>query len=452
MEQTNKYYAFITYSRNDQEWAKWLRKKLETFHLPDNIGESIPNLSRSLRPIFADVNDLVGESLSDVLQTSLENSRYLIVICSPESARSKWVDREVRTFIDLGRTEYIIPFIVDGNPYASDYDKECYPPSLLSISREKDILGVDVNAGGREVAFIKVACIMLGISFDSLWMRYKRDRRRHYWSLPFRVIATPFIYVRNLIIRANASSEIEVIDNYTPQKDNTDIFISYRRIDGRDVARTIEQALQKDHYQNIFFDYTSIQDGKFNLKIIDAIFSCKDFILVLSPLSMKKCSKKGDWVAREIRTALKYKSHIIPVVIENADGNTNWQWPSNFPKDMSEIKDFEQLPFQMGTYFPAAMRNLMGRLNTGRSETKKDLISEDKDIVNLKIKSPVPCEVYIDDELYDSITETNKLIKIPLRKGEYLINISTLDGNTVLLEEKIDLIRDKLYTSFELNK
>ena len=36
----------------------------------------------------------------------------------------------------------------------------------------------------------------------------------------------------------------------------------------------------------------------------------------------------------------------------------------NFPEDLSEIKDLEQLPFQMGTYFRAAMERLTNRLRT----------------------------------------------------------------------------------------
>jgi hypothetical protein len=161
---------------------------------------------------------------------------------------------------------------------------------------------------------------------------------------------------------------------------------------------------------------------------------------------MKKCHKKDDWVAREIRTALKYKSHIIPVVIENENGNTVWSWPRNFPKDMSEIQDIEQLPFQMGTYFPDAMRKLINRLDTSRVDVHKQNITENTDCANLKIKYKTPCCVYIDDELHTVINESNKLVKIQLQKGEYLLKISTSDGKNVLLEDRLNLSKDKLYT------
>lgn len=160
---------------------------------------------------------------------------------------------------------------------------------------------------------------------------------------------------------------------------------------------------------------------------------------------MKKCHKKKDWVAREIRTALKYNSHIIPVVIENTYGNTIWNWPNNFPKDLCEIKDIEQLPFQMGTYFPDAMRNLINRLETQTNRYTSPTENQ-TECANLKIKYKTACCVYIDDELHTVINEGNKFTRIQLTKGEYLLKITTLNGEIVLLEDRLDLSRDKFYT------
>lgn len=385
-----KYHAFISYSRNDVKWAKWLQNNLERYRIPKSLDKTHSDNPNRLRPIFKDVNDLAAGNLSDILQKSLENSEFLIVICSPTSARSAWVNKEAQTFIDLGRADHIIPFIIDGTPFSKDVKTECYPNALLNLNNGQGPLGICIKDIGRDAAFIMVMARILNIKFDALWVRQMRNR----WAYPLKLIYTFFKHRVDWINGHFDSSEIDIIDNYIPQKDNTDIFISYRRIYGRDVARTIEQALLKEYYQHVFFDYTSIQDGKFNLKIIDAISSCKDFILVLSPKSMKKCHKNGDWVAREIRTALKYKSHIIPVVVENENGNTIWRWPKNFPRDMSEIKDIEQLPFQMGTYFPDAMRNLLNRLDTSKVDLDKQYITKNTNCANLKIKYKTACCIY----------------------------------------------------------
>ena len=50
----------------------------------------------------------------------LRQSRYLIVICSPKSAVSRWVNEEIKTFKALGREERTLCLIVDGKPNATD--------------------------------------------------------------------------------------------------------------------------------------------------------------------------------------------------------------------------------------------------------------------------------------------------------------------------------------------
>ena len=441
MKQDKEYFAFISYKREDQKWAIWLRNQLEHFNIPTDLI-SAHNIRSSLRPIFVDVNDLVAGNLSEMINEALLKSKYLIVICSPKAAKSPWVNKEVETFIELGRTEYIIPFVVDGVPFSNN-EEESFPTALKNLPAEMEPLSVNVREIGRNASVVKITSWMLGVKYDLLWRRHNRRK----WLSP---LIFPLALIKSVFKRFLISDEIE-LDEYTPKNDNTDIFISYRRIDGRDVARTIEQALQGANYKNVFFDYTSIQDGKFNLKIIDAIYSCKDFILVLSPMSMKRCSKKGDWVAREIRTALKYDSHIIPVVIENSRGNTDWNWPKNLPKDLAEIKNLEQLPFQMGTYFPDAMRNLINRLNTSKKEEGKLNFQNEKDMANLKIKCPVYCNIYIDDELFAGNVEKNKLIKFPLKKGEYLIRIETDDYKMIYKEQKLILQGDILLSNDDFN-
>lgn len=440
MEQEKKYFAFISYKREDEKWARWLRNSLERYRIPRAFIKDNPSFPTSLRPIFTDVNDLVAGNLSEMLSDALNNSRYLIVICSPRAAKSPWVNEEVETFIAQGRIENIIPFIVDGTPFSENPDEVCFPPALLRLPIEQP-LSISIKESGKEAALIKLVARMIEVNYDLLWSRYNRQRL----ASPFKFISVPFVFLAKLF----SNSDETAIEEYIPQKDNTDIFISYRRVDGRDVARTIEQALLGSDYKNVFFDYTSIQDGNFNLKILDAIYSCKDFILVLSPLSMKRCSKKGDWVAREIRTALKYKSHIIPVVIENSKGTTVWSWPRNFPKDMAEIKNIEQLPFQMGTYFPAAMKNLINRLNTSKNSSQISLTGniEKENHVFLKIKCPVPCNIFVDDELRVEHLAKNTLEKIPLKKGEYLIRIDSIDNVAIYKERKLVIKEDKLLSS-----
>lgn len=168
--------AFISYSHRDIAAAKWLQKKLESYRLPRGIRKQYPDLPEAVK-IFRDQTDLAGTELNSAIQKELANSEYLIVICSPRSARSVWVDAEVRYFMSLGREDRIIPFIVDGEPETGGSDSECYTPSML-LSDDRHLLGVNISEAGKNNAFLKTLSILLGIRFNRLADRDKRRRVR----------------------------------------------------------------------------------------------------------------------------------------------------------------------------------------------------------------------------------------------------------------------------------
>ena len=176
MSQVKEYYAFISYKREDEKWAKWLQNKLENYKLPTSlINDS--NLPREIRPVFRDKSELSGGVLSDAINNELGLSKFLIVVCSPNAARSVWVGKEVQAFIDLGRAGFIIPFIVDGKPYASDPKEECFPQTLLRLPPDQELLGINIDDSGREAAVVKVIAQMFGLKFDSLWRRHERAQK-----------------------------------------------------------------------------------------------------------------------------------------------------------------------------------------------------------------------------------------------------------------------------------
>lgn len=180
MQDNKQYYAFISYKREDEMWAKRLQRKLESYKLPTIIRKERPDLPKYLRPVFRDGTDLTGGVLSYQLHQELLCSKYLIVICSPNVTKSEWVNKEAQTFIDDGRTEQIIPFIIKGTPHAVSAADECFPKALLKIPKEKELLGINVQEMGRSAAFIRLVATMLGVRFDTLWQRHRRSliRRR----------------------------------------------------------------------------------------------------------------------------------------------------------------------------------------------------------------------------------------------------------------------------------
>lgn len=176
MEQQFQYYAFISYKREDERWAKWLQEKLENYKLPSIIRREIPRLPKRIRPVFRDKTDLGAGLLTQSLRKELELSRYLIVVSSPQSARSEWVGKEIGSFIEMGRADHIIPFIVAGTPDSPQPGEECFHPMLKRKAPE--LLGINVQEIGKEQAFIKVVAKLLDLRFDTLWNRHRRQQKR----------------------------------------------------------------------------------------------------------------------------------------------------------------------------------------------------------------------------------------------------------------------------------
>lgn len=182
-----KYKAFFSYSRKDERLAKWLWRKLDRFKTPRHLVGTIGKVGKvpaSLHPIFRDRSDLEsGGHVDKELQAKLEDSERLIVLCTPQSAKSEWVDHEINTFLRLGREDRIFPVIGAGEPYAENEEDECFPPSL----RERNILAADLReisqpngeligdgkTGGKQ----KLIAGLLGLPLDKI-VRRERQRQR----------------------------------------------------------------------------------------------------------------------------------------------------------------------------------------------------------------------------------------------------------------------------------
>lgn len=182
-----RYWAFISYSSKDQSWAKWLHKALETYRIPSLfVGQQMPTSEltpKRLHPIFRDRDELPASSnLGMEIERALAASRYLIVIASPNSAISLWVNKEIMTFRELERDDRIFAIIVDGTPNSQD-QYECFPPAL----RQMQPLAADVrlHADGKNDAKLKLLSAMLGIGLDNL---KRRDTRRRILQLELTIV------------------------------------------------------------------------------------------------------------------------------------------------------------------------------------------------------------------------------------------------------------------------
>ncbi|MGB8377843.1 MAG: toll/interleukin-1 receptor domain-containing protein, partial [Rhodanobacteraceae bacterium] len=135
---TFRYRAFLSYSHRDSGWADWLQRALETYAVPSRLvglKTEAGVIPARLVPIFRDRDELPSATdLSREVNDVLAQSACLIVICSPHSAQSHWVDEEIRAFQRLGRANRIFCVIVAGEPGASAWagreHDECFAPAL----------------------------------------------------------------------------------------------------------------------------------------------------------------------------------------------------------------------------------------------------------------------------------------------------------------------------------
>lgn len=194
--ETFKYYAFISYSHADKKIARKLQRRLESYSLPAKLRKTEPSLPKKLRPVFIDESDLVATgTLKTALQANLEKSNYLIVICSPDSAKSKYVNDEIEYFIKLGRLDRIIPFIVAGEPHSKDASLECFPEAILDLPREHELLGIDLTKFGTREAFLRVIATLLKLDLDNFISRVIRERRKKFFIAALILTAAAIIAI-----------------------------------------------------------------------------------------------------------------------------------------------------------------------------------------------------------------------------------------------------------------
>lgn len=177
--QNYRYFAFISYSTHDVRWGKYLQQRLENYRLPTSLCRKKKLKRNPVSPVFFAPYDIQPGVLHEEIISRLYASKHLIVICSPHSARSEWVGKEIEIFHNLGRFRQIHFFIVDGTPNSEDPDKECFHPVLKKINAP-ELLGANIHEKvyafawmNRERAMVQLISKMLGIEFNEIWRRHR---------------------------------------------------------------------------------------------------------------------------------------------------------------------------------------------------------------------------------------------------------------------------------------
>ena len=259
MEQQYKYFAFISYNSHDLKWGKRLQKKLEHYRMPATLCSERGWKRTPIQPVFFAPTDIQPGGLSQELQERLKASRHLVVICSPHSAKSEWVGREMAFFHQLGRTQDIHFFIVEGEPHSGDPDTECFNPMVETLGLH-EILAANIHEDvhrisylNRERAYVQLVSKLLDVEFDTIWKRHRRQliRKAIAWMLGILVVFAALVGLwrhglpMDVTLRVNEVSEYNanlpemrdaVVTLALPNKTETD---TLRTMDGKVVFRNI---------------------------------------------------------------------------------------------------------------------------------------------------------------------------------------------------------------------
>ena len=196
--------AFISYSHSDSGFAAWLQRTLENFRIPPKTMQALNRDNNRLGSVFRDVADLgAATKLTDALSDALAHSGAMIIICSPQSASSKWVTLEIEEFRRLhGEDALILPIV---SPTAGVGEADSMFPGALGQSLP---LAADArrSVDGRRIAMLKLVAGLLGTGLDEL---IHRDARRRNARLVLGISVTTALAMVMAILAAFAISARE---------------------------------------------------------------------------------------------------------------------------------------------------------------------------------------------------------------------------------------------------
>ena len=264
-EAAREYIAFISYRHKelDKKVAKKVHTLIEHYVIPKELRKS--KGKKKLGMVFRDEEELpVSSNLTESIETALDHSQYLIVICTPNTPESVWVEREIAYFIGHHDRDHVVGVLVDGTPETS------FPKLLTNILdmdgdgqvSVKEIEPLAANLTNENHQYtesrirkeaVRLYAALLGCPFDSLWQRERRQKMKRlvaFMSLGM-TVALAFcvsIYLKNLEINAR---------NIQIEEQNTQIQAQNEEIKGQ-----YEQIEEKNSELRKSEAYTLLREGE----------------------------------------------------------------------------------------------------------------------------------------------------------------------------------------------
>ena len=171
-----RYDAFISYRHSDLDMyiAKKIHKGLETFKVPRSVTKKYGK--KSIKRVFRDQEELpIGSDLGDNIEGALRESEFLLVICSPRTPESYWVQKEIETFISMHGREHVLAILIEGEPDQS------FPQQILVDEEGNPVepLAADVRGSSKKEIDRKMKTELMRLAAPILYCSYDDLRQRH---------------------------------------------------------------------------------------------------------------------------------------------------------------------------------------------------------------------------------------------------------------------------------
>jgi hypothetical protein len=233
-----RFRAFVSYSHADAAAARRLQKRLETYRVPKRLAGRVAPIGASsgrVGPVFRDREDLPASAdLSEAVKDALAGSRALIVLCSPDAARSLWVAREIELFRAIHPDRPVLAALIRGTP------DEAFPAELRKDGAEPLAADFRRSGDGRRLAFLKVVAGILGIPLDELIQRDGQRRQRRVMAVTVAAVAAMLVLatitIFALVTRGEAERQRAEAER---QRAEAEGLIEFMLTDLRQVLKTV---------------------------------------------------------------------------------------------------------------------------------------------------------------------------------------------------------------------
>lgn len=218
-----QYIAFISYRHLplDTAVARRLHRMIERYHVPrDQRKAGAPRLGR----VFRDRDELpLTNDLTAELHEALDNAEFLIVVCTPDTPKSQWVDREIEYFLQKHDRRHVLAVLAAGT------QENAFPRRLTEVRGEDGVtvigqvepLAANISDEASAPAppdrllptrraralrrlrgeFLRLAAALLGCPYDTLRQRERLYRLQQALAAALAAAAVLLLFVVTVLDR-----------------------------------------------------------------------------------------------------------------------------------------------------------------------------------------------------------------------------------------------------------